>query len=131
MRSSGSCRKDTAIHARRTFNEQDRAGAQLVAIVNETFVKTYPSQSEPFGHRLQSEAVKGQSILIVGVAADVLPEAGAASRPALYVPFSQFPVPGIRKDFQHKVTFLKISPATPSRYRRLVAECAKPSCVSK
>src|SRR5262249_57612496 len=77
----------------RTFNERDRAGAQMVAIVNQTFVQTYFPQAEPVGRRLQSEALKGQSLLIVGVVADALPEAGAASRPALYVPFSQFPLP--------------------------------------
>ena len=79
----------------RTFNEQDRAGAQVVAVVNQTFVKMYFPQSEALGRRLQTEMLKGQSILIVGVVADVLPEAGAAARPELYLPYSQFPVPGM------------------------------------
>ena len=77
------------------FNDRDRAGAPGVAIINQTFAKTLFPNSEPVGQRLQSEEMKGRSILIVGVAADVTPEAGAASRPAIYVPFNQFPVPGM------------------------------------
>jgi len=79
----------------RTFNEQDRAGAQVVAIVNQTFVKMYFPHSEALGRRLRTELLEGQSIQIIGVVADVLPEAGAAARPALYLPYSQFPVPGM------------------------------------
>jgi putative ABC transport system permease protein len=77
--------------AGRAFNEQDRAGGPAVAIINQTLAKSFFAHSEPVGQRLQSE---GQSILIVGVAADVTPEAGAASRPVLYRPFSQFPLGG-------------------------------------
>jgi putative ABC transport system permease protein len=79
----------------RVFNEQDRPGSQPVAVVSQTFVNTFLPQSEAVGQRLLSELVKGQSILIVGVAADVTPEAGAGSRPAVYVPFSQVPIPGM------------------------------------
>jgi putative ABC transport system permease protein len=79
----------------RAFNDQDRAGAPAVAIINQTFAKTLFPDGEPVGQRLQSEEMKGRSILIVGVAADVAPEAGAASRPAIYLPFTQFPVPGM------------------------------------
>src|SRR5262249_30574702 len=77
------------------FNEPHRAGAPAGAVVNPTFRQTYFPQGKPVGRRLQSEALKGQSILIVGVVADALPEAGAASIPALYVPFSQLPLPGM------------------------------------
>lgn len=79
----------------RAFNDQDRAGAPAAAIINRTFAKTLFPNSEPVGQRLQSAEMKGQSILIVGVAADVTPEANAASVPAVYLPFSQFPVPGM------------------------------------
>ncbi len=78
--------------AGRVFNEQDRTSGPSVAIINQTLAKTFFAPSEPVGQRLQSE---GKSILIVGVAADVTPEAGAANRPALYLPFTQFPVPGM------------------------------------
>ena len=81
--------------AGRPFNDQDRAGAPTVAVINQTFAKTLFPNSEPVGQRLQSEEMKGRSILIVGVAADVTPEAGTASRPAVYLPFNQFPVPGM------------------------------------
>ncbi|HKQ73675.1 MAG TPA: ABC transporter permease [Blastocatellia bacterium] len=77
------------------FNDRDRAGAPAVAIINQTFAKTLFPNSEAVGQRLRSEKMDGRSILIVGVAADVTPEAGEASRPAIYVPFSQFPVPGM------------------------------------
>jgi putative ABC transport system permease protein len=77
--------------AGRSFNEQDRAGGPAVAIINQTMAKTYFTGSEPVGQRLQSE---GKSILIVGVVSDVTPEAGAADRSAVYLPFSQLPVPG-------------------------------------
>jgi predicted permease len=79
----------------RAFNDEDRAGAPAVAIINQTFAKTLFPNSEPVGHRLQNEEMNERSILIVGVVADVTPEAGAASRPEVYVPFSQLPVPGM------------------------------------
>ncbi len=79
----------------RAFNNRDRSGAPAVAIINQTLAKTLFPNSEPVGQRLQSEEMNGRSRLIVGVAADVTPEAAAASRPALYLPFSQFPVPGM------------------------------------
>src|SRR6185503_6507136 len=79
----------------RDFSEQDHTRAAPVAIVNQTFTKTFFPQSGSLGQRLQSKSLKGKSALIVGVVADVLPEAGAASRPSVYLPFSQFPVPGM------------------------------------
>jgi putative ABC transport system permease protein len=103
----------------RTFNERDRAGAQVVAVVNQTFVQTYFPQGKPVGRRLQSEALKGQSILIVGVVADALPEAGAASRPALYVPFSQFPVPGMSLLLRTAGNPLSLVPTIRERIRAL------------
>jgi predicted permease len=103
----------------RTFNEQDHAGAQVVAVVNQTFVQTYFPQGEAVGRRLQSEALKGQSLLIVGVVADTLPEAGAASRTALYVPFSQFPVPGMSLLLRTAGNPLSFVPTIRERIRAL------------
>jgi putative ABC transport system permease protein len=103
----------------RTFNEQDRAGTQVVAVVNQTFVQTFFPQGKPVGRRLQSEALKGQSILIVGVVADALPEAGAASIPALYVPFSQFPVPGMSLLLRTAGNPLSLVPTIRERIRAL------------
>jgi len=105
-----------ALLSGRAFNGQDRAGAQAVAVVNQTFVKTWFPQGEPVGRRLQRE---GQSILIVGVVADVAPEAGAASRPALYVPFSQFPVPGMSLLLRAADNPLGLVPAIRERIRAL------------
>jgi putative ABC transport system permease protein len=79
----------------RAFDEQDRAGSPGVAIITDAFAKTYFADRDPVGRRLQSEQLKGRDLLIVGVAADVMPDAGAASTPAIYLPFSQVPVPGM------------------------------------
>ena len=76
----------------RSFDDRDRAKGALVAVVNQTFVETFFPQNEAVGKRLQNE---GQSTLIVGVAGDVTPDAGTASRPMVYLPFRQFPVPGM------------------------------------
>jgi putative ABC transport system permease protein len=103
----------------RTFNEQDRAGAQVVAIVNQTFVKMYFPQSEAAGRRLRTELLEEQSILIVGVVADVLPEAGAAARPALYLPYSQFPVPGMSLLVRTEGNPLPLVPTIRERIRSL------------
>jgi putative ABC transport system permease protein len=83
-----------ALVSGRAFNDQDRAVSPAVVIINQTFAKELFSNSEPVGQRLLSESMNGKSILVVGVAADVIPEAGAASRPAVYLPFGQLPVPG-------------------------------------
>jgi putative ABC transport system permease protein len=79
----------------RPFEDQDREGGPAVAIINQTLAKALFSHIEPVGQRLQSEMMDGKSILIVGVAADVTPEPEAAARPSIYLPFRQFPVPGM------------------------------------
>jgi len=103
----------------RAFNDRERAGAPQVAIINQTFAKTLFPNSEPVGQRLQSEEMKGRSILIIGVAADVLPEAGAASRPAIYFPFSQFPVPGMSLLVRTAGNPLSLVPTIRERIRAL------------
>jgi putative ABC transport system permease protein len=79
----------------RAFTDGDRAGAPMVAIVNQSFAKAFFPQATPIGRRMHSEALKESGIEIVGVVADVQPEPGEASRPAIYFPFGQVPVPGM------------------------------------
>src|SRR6185295_15791690 len=96
----------------RTFDDRDRAKSARVAVVNQTFVETFFAQREAVGRRLQSD---GQSTLIVGVAADVTPEAGTASRPMVYVPFSQLPVPGMSLLVRTEGNPLSLVPAIRER----------------
>jgi putative ABC transport system permease protein len=68
---------------------------------------------------LRTELLEEQSILIVGVVADVLPEAGAAARPALYLPYSQFPVPGMSLLVRTEGNPLPLVPTIRERIRSL------------
>jgi hypothetical protein len=86
---------DIPLRAGRHFTAQDQAGGPAVAIVNQTFVKMFFPTEEALGKRLKSNSLNGKSMLIVGVAADVTPEVNAASRPIIYAPFSQAPIPGV------------------------------------
>jgi putative ABC transport system permease protein len=106
---------DIPLLSGRAFNDGDRAGASVVAIINQTFAKTVFSHSEPVGQRLQSEEMEGKSILIVGVAADVTPEAGAADVPAIYLPFGQFPVPSMSLVVRTAAGPLNLVPAVRDR----------------
>jgi len=103
----------------RAFNDQDRSGAPAVAIINQTFARTLFPNSLPVGQRLQSQEMNGKSILIVGVAADVSPEPGVASRPAVYLPFNQFPVPGMSLLLRTVGNPLSLVPSIRDRIRAL------------
>ena len=63
----------TPLLSGRDFSAQDRAGAQQVAIVNQTFAQqSFPGQ-DPIGHILrisQSDGTKGPPIQVIGVVAD-------------------------------------------------------------
>ena len=78
----------------RKFTAADRAGAPLVAIVNEAFVREYYPTDNPLGRRIQWVSGNGNWITIVGVAADVRGlslESGEV--PAVYVPYRQEQAP--------------------------------------
>src|SRR5215510_2780591 len=108
-----------ALISGRDFNEQDRAGGNAVAIVNQTFVQAYFPQSDPVGKLLQSDSLKGKKISIVGVAADVMPEPSVASTSAVYLPFSQVPVPGSSLLVRTAGNPLIVMPAVHERIRAL------------
>ena len=71
----------------RGFTPDDRAGAPVVAVVNQALVKRYWNGVSPIAARI---GVNGHDVTIVGVAADVH-HAGPAAVPdgELYVPYSQ------------------------------------------
>ena len=83
--------------AGRGFTEADRADAQLVAIVNETFVRKFLSDRDPlreplrgFNFRFVNGRPQADNIQIVGVAADVkYSTLTAAPEPVVYIPMAQ------------------------------------------
>jgi predicted permease len=54
----------------RDFTRADQAGAPLVAVVNENFVKRYLPGQDPIGHRIWLRGGKERPIAIVGVVKD-------------------------------------------------------------
>jgi putative ABC transport system permease protein len=74
----------------RSFTDADRAGAPLVAIVNEAFVREYYPADEPIGRRIRWVSGPGEWITIVGVVADVRGlSLESAEIPAVHVPYRQ------------------------------------------
>ena len=73
----------------RGFTDSDRAGSQLVVIINETAARQMWPGADPIGKRLTSASPEGPST-VVGVAADV--HSGGPSAPVpptFYVPLAQ------------------------------------------
>jgi predicted permease len=78
----------------RAFNGGDRAGAPLVAVVNETFAREWWPNAPAVGHRIKSGGPyrEGPAYEIVGVAGDVSQMGlGTEPYPEVYLPFSQTP----------------------------------------
>jgi predicted permease len=74
----------------RDFNDRDRVGSPLVAIVNEAFARRYLPGRQPIGQTLHVDSNDGPSYEIVGLVADAvytLPREGML--PTLYVPLAQ------------------------------------------
>jgi predicted permease len=71
----------------RGFTAEDRAGAPVVAVVNQALVKRYWNGVSPIGARI---GLNGNDVTVVGVVADVH-HAGPAAAPEgeMYVPYSQ------------------------------------------
>lgn len=71
----------------RGFSADDRAGAPVVAVINQALVKRYWNGVSPIGARI---GLNGNDVTIVGIAADVH-HAGPAAPPEgeMYVPYSQ------------------------------------------
>ena len=56
----------------RGFNDRDRVGSPLVAIVNEAFARRYLPAQQPIGQTLRVESDDGPRYEIVGVVADAV-----------------------------------------------------------
>jgi len=80
----------------RTFTSQDRAGARMVAVVSEEFVRVnWPGQN-PLGKRLRLMGIPElQDLEVVGVVVNTLRGGTAAQAlPEIYCAFEQFPAQG-------------------------------------
>jgi putative ABC transport system permease protein len=74
----------------RTFTPLDRAGAPLVAVVNEAFVRQYYPAEEPLGRRIRWASGSGEWITIIGIVADVRGlSLDRGEVPAVHVPYRQ------------------------------------------
>jgi len=86
----------------RDFSERDEAGAPVVIIVNQTFVRRYFGGGNPIGRRVRME---NRWTTVVGVAKDVKYHSPAeAPIPYFYVPFRQMFAPGLNFAFFIKAT---------------------------
>jgi putative ABC transport system permease protein len=87
----------------RTFDDRDRAGGALVAVVNEAFARTYFGRTDVIGRTISlAPSMKDGPREIVGVVADVkarsnsgftrgLNALASATAPAMFVPAAQAP----------------------------------------
>ena len=85
-----------ALHSGRGFTDQDRAGAQPVAIVNRALADRLWPGEEPLGQFLEAPPYSGTvppPLQVVGVAEDTRHESLLSDRhiPVLYLPFLQNP----------------------------------------
>lgn len=88
-----------AMVAGRALDDRDRAGSVQVAVVNETLAKRlFPALDPPavVGQPIRIGSAGASSIEIVGVAANVRSRRpDMVPDPEVYVPFAQFPSPGM------------------------------------
>ena len=79
-----------SLRSGRGFNDRDRVGSPLVAIVNEAFARRYLPGQQPIGETLRVDSDTGPRYEIVGVVADAVytaPREGML--PTMYVPLAQ------------------------------------------
>jgi ABC-type antimicrobial peptide transport system permease subunit len=76
----------------RAFNDDDRAGSQRVAIVNQEFAKTYWQGQDPIGKRIRLDTADGPAAEVVGVAkTGHYLAVNETPNPYVYVPYQQNP----------------------------------------
>jgi len=74
----------------RLFGEQDRSGADSVALINETLARRFWPGEDPIGHRIRF--MGGDPMTIVGIVGDVRHNGPAHDvGTQLYVPYAQWP----------------------------------------
>lgn len=81
--------------AGRDFTEQDRAGAPVVAIVNETFARRFCPEGRCLGRRVEHWKDPNQWMTIVGVAGDTRASMERPVEPVLFVPYLQGEAPSM------------------------------------
>jgi putative ABC transport system permease protein len=80
----------------RTLTEQDRQGAPLVAIINESMARQFFHEIDPIGQRIQLGTEPDSdlpAIEIVGVVGDVKQSFQMGSKAEMFVPYGQHPEP--------------------------------------
>ena len=79
--------------AGRPFDEDDRPGAPVVALVNEAFVRAYWPGEDPLGKRIIAgfSLFSADSLAVIGVVGDVRAEPGAEADPEIYMLAAQQP----------------------------------------
>lgn len=80
---------DIPMHRGRAFARGDRAGAPLVAIINESLASEVWPGVDPTGRRVQLGGSNAPWLSVVGVAGDVRPSPSADVEPTVYVPMMQ------------------------------------------
>jgi len=76
----------------REFSTADGAGAELVAVVNETFARQLLSVNDVLGRRVYLEGTGNPPRRIVGLVGDVKSFIGSEVPPTLFIPSAQTPV---------------------------------------
>jgi putative ABC transport system permease protein len=87
------------LFAGRLFSEQDRAGGEMVAIVNEAFARTFWPGRSALNHRFKIGPPSYASawLRIVGVVENLSARTAGAVAPHAYVPLAQEPMPSFRQ----------------------------------
>ncbi len=106
------------LKAGRSFTNEDGAGSEPVAIVNEAFIRKFLRDREPLGaavtHRLGN--TRGTSRRVVGVVNDAVYDSlRGGARPVFFVPFGQLTLPGARTLVPVSVRAAAGSPAALSQ----------------
>jgi predicted permease len=105
----------------RGIAEQDRAGAPLAAVINETFAKAYFPGASPIGRHFQAGAISKQDYGVVGVVGDSKYNAiREQAPPTFFVSYRQSPNDGGNMAFEVRSVGDPISIA--ASVRRAIAE---------
>jgi putative ABC transport system permease protein len=108
----------TAFHGGRDFDVRDRADAEHVAIVNESFRRTFMANRAVLGERINAGPCGRDGCVVVGVVADSVYGSSLrdAPPPMVYVPLAQ--ATGIRPDMPVRLS-LRAGTDTPGLVRAI------------
>ncbi len=77
------------VHRGRPVARSDRAGAPLVAVINESLARQMWPGEDPIGRRVRIGGSSAAWLSVVGVAGDVRPSPAEDAEPTVYVPVAQ------------------------------------------